>query len=361
MADDSVMGLLQALGMGNMQSIQAQGASGGMIPQMLQTNAPPTGPAPFSAGPGMSPAPAPGFLQSILAKLAPMAGGGSAFMGVPSQVSGALSPAFSMQPPPVSSQQPASPPSSAAAAPQPPPGPSAQPLNTLDVPSDPAFSGALGEPHKVKRIHRPADEIPKRGIGEEDRPVAQAAITAPAKDQPGMTSRTHREETRAEARRQEEPNLLQKLGAYLTDPKDRNMWLGIASGFGGAPSFGQGLGRAASGMAAGSRQDIAEQSLNQTQAALMARGATLEEARAAASNPALLQQWLKEHAVGYGVTGEEPYTGAKTYGTTVGGIPTNLAPPVKVTSVTEALHLPKGTRFIVPPGYPSSGQIGYAP
>jgi hypothetical protein len=354
MADDSVMGLLQALGMGNMQSLQAT---------------PGQGPAPFTAQPAPAAAAPQGgimaALTSLLQRAAPMAGGGSPFMGGPSQVSGALSPAFSMQPQP---QQPAAPPAPAAAASpvvSPTSGGAATTTPAADAaaPPDPAFSTADEDRRKVKTGKVPASEVPKGdaaafGMSPVERTEGKDArhperIVERPDERSGMV-------TAKGAKRQEEPNLLQKLGSYLTDPKDRNMWLGIASGFGGAPSFGIGLGKAAAGMAAGSRQDIAEQSLNQTQAALMARGATLEEAKAAASNPALLQQWLKEHAVGYGKVGETGIAKRAVYEPTIGGIPASQVPPVRVNSPTEVLKLQHGQRFIIPSGQ-YAGQIGVAP
>lgn len=84
--------------------------------------------------------------------------------------------------------------------------------------------------------------------------------------------------------------------------------LAMAGGFSGAPSIGDGMRRAfsaAAPMAAiNERQQQARQTQNQTVRYLMARGMSESDARAAASNPALLTSLLKKPDIpaGYRVT-----------------------------------------------------------
>jgi hypothetical protein len=81
--------------------------------------------------------------------------------------------------------------------------------------------------------------------------------------------------------------LLDRVMGFLN--KNSNTFLGLAGGFGGARSFGQGLGQAALGAMHGGTQDIAQSSQNAMHDALIAKGASPAEAMAAIGDPKMAQ------------------------------------------------------------------------
>lgn len=88
------------------------------------------------------------------------------------------------------------------------------------------------------------------------------------------------------------PSLLSKIGGKLND--NANLLIGMGAGFAGAPSIGTGISRGLAGAGTGSQLDVKQGAINQTVAALQKRGLPEDVARAAAANPAILQQILPQ-------------------------------------------------------------------
>lgn len=91
-------------------------------------------------------------------------------------------------------------------------------------------------------------------------------------------------------------SLLGRLFSHLGDFRDKNKMtlLAMAGGLAGAPSLGTGLGRAFQAAVPAQRMDIAQNQINMTAKALVAKGFPPDMAAAAAGNPAILQQILPQ-------------------------------------------------------------------
>jgi hypothetical protein len=87
--------------------------------------------------------------------------------------------------------------------------------------------------------------------------------------------------------------LLDRVMGFLN--KNSNTFLGLAGGFGGAPSFGQGIGRAALGAMHGGTQDITQSGQNAMHDALIAKGASPAEAMAAIGDPKMAQALILKY------------------------------------------------------------------
>lgn len=149
--------------------------------------------------------------------------------------------------------------------------------------------------------------------------------------------------------------VLNRVMGFLN--KNSDTFLGLAAGFGGAPSISQGLGRAATGAMYGGQQDYARQGTNLTAQVLQAKGGySPQEAEAIARNPELLKQVINKIY---------PQPTFKTITDSAGNqrlVVTNDAagtvanPNVvpsgapQVRKIEEAFSLPRGTVFVDPSG-----------
>lgn len=96
-----------------------------------------------------------------------------------------------------------------------------------------------------------------------------------------------------------ESSLMGRIGQGMKDFGDNvgnhtSMLLGMASGLTGAQSWGTGLSRGFAGAAVGQQVDQKQGNQNQTVQALIKRGMPEDMARAAAGNPAILQQIIPQ-------------------------------------------------------------------
>lgn len=91
-------------------------------------------------------------------------------------------------------------------------------------------------------------------------------------------------------------SLLGKLFSHLGDFRDKNKMtlLAMAGGLAGAPSLGTGLGRAFQAAGPAQRLDVAQNNMNMTAKALIAKGLPPDIANAAATNPDMLKQLLPQ-------------------------------------------------------------------
>jgi hypothetical protein len=164
------------------------------------------------------------------------------------------------------------------------------------------------------------------------------------------------------------------------------MLMALGAGFAGAPSLGTGMSRAFSGAtsaaAADQKQQIQLQGISNTYKALVARGVPAHEALAAVYNPDVMKAVAAKYFEAKPLTwnegiGSDPYTGEikavhpgkiekvvdpngiERSVVRIGGRVLAIDPnklevlgeqPKQVTSMEEALSLPKGTRFTDPFG-----------
>lgn len=163
------------------------------------------------------------------------------------------------------------------------------PAPAQQAPAMPPMDAPVNVPPPPQVASVPAQMPPMGMLNGGGATDMSAASRAPAAAPPAMP----------EAAAPQERGFFQKLDDATV--KNPGLFLGLAAGFAGAPSFGTGMSRGFAGAAAGTQQDqvlaasrqktgLQASSIRDTYKALIAANVPRELALAAAQNPAILQQ-----------------------------------------------------------------------